>query len=280
MKPVLFFNAYAAEDAQDERAAAGRYFEVFGSRMRIPKGSVVAARYGVLPFYKELEQDLREIGSALLNTYAQHQWIAEMLGWSGADGTPGVLEGLTPQTWTAWHSLPSGAFVLKGRTNSRKSRWNTHMFAPTREAVPEVALRLLGDDLVSSQGLAVRQYIALRELTQGFNGLPITNEWRTFWLVVDGELRLITKGFYWAKSHPEVQGSASFPAEALDLAYEAARRVAPHVSFFVLDLAEKREGGWVIIEVNDAQMSGLCGCPPDEFYRSLAEHLGDRHARP
>ena len=57
--------------------------EVFGNRLvehrtDVPPSSVVVGRYSVLPFYKELEEELNEKNSYLVNSYEEHSYIANM----------------------------------------------------------------------------------------------------------------------------------------------------------------------------------------------------------
>lgn len=145
------------------------------------------------------------------------------------------------------------------------------MFAKSRADVPVVARRLLDDTMIREQGLVVREYVPLVKLGEGLNGLPITNEWRFFFYGTN----VLAKGFYWQGSHPELAMYAALSEEAELLANYAASRIAPHAMFFVIDLAETAAGNWIVIEVNDGQMSGLCGADPHELYRNLAHHVGN-----
>lgn len=79
----------------------------------------------------------------------------------------------------------------------------------------------------------------------------------------------MAKGFYWSASHPELKQRASWAKLAEELVFAAAKRVSEYVNFFVLDVAETQDGSWIVIEINDAQMSGLCGCDPHELYSNL-----------
>ena len=264
--PVLFRESLSELGELD---ACREWFPTVTSRMDIRPNTLVVGRYSVLPYYEELEADLRKIGSRLINSHAEHQFIADITNWSGPpEEGGGLLNGLTPYTYTSWVRLPEGAYVVKGRTNSRKHQWNTHMFAKSRADLVTVARRLYDDPLVSAQGLVARPFIPLRTLDTGINDLPITHEWRTFWLIVEDNPVLVAAGPYWA-SHPDTCSSGDIPQDALSIAREAACRIAPHATFFSLDVAEKDDGGWIVIEVNDGQMSGLSQISPSEFYRSL-----------
>lgn len=264
MKPVILFREEL--ETEGELSICSSILPTVRYRTEIQSNSTVIGRYSVLPFYKELAQELALKNSLLINSYEQHTWVTNVMEWAGQGGT---LEGFTPQSWPNWAHLPEGSYILKGATNSRKFQWNTHMFAPTRADIPKIASRLLDDQMIRDQGLVVREYIPLKQLSIGLNGLPITNEWRTFWYVVAGKPRLVAKGFYWQATHPELEPQASFPTAAELFARRAAVRVAEHVNFFVLDIAETASGDWIVVEVNDGQMSGLCGCDPEALYKNL-----------
>jgi hypothetical protein len=64
-------------------------------------------------------------------------------------------------------------------------------------------------------------------------------------------------------------------AAGLAVARQAAARIAPHVPFFVVDVAETEAGPWRVVEVNDGQMSGLSTIDPDRFYAALAAALAE-----
>lgn len=273
MNPIILFRDELGE--KGEREIASFYLPTTLFRSNVLPDSLVIGRYSVLPFYEEVEEELAENGSRLINSWIEHLYVADML-WARGEGPKfgcNALQGLTPRTRDTWGDLPENMnFVVKGRTNSRKHQWNTHMFAPTREDVPRIAARLLDDSLINEQGLVVREYIPLKKLGEGVNGLPITNEWRTFWLYGPEKPVLLSHGFYWA-SHPELKDQAEWTDEAFELAYKAALLVSHYVSFFVLDVAQTEKGDWIVVEVNDGQMSGLSMCDPHELYGNLAKGL-------
>jgi hypothetical protein len=267
MRHVILFRKGLAEEAEYD-AAVQSGIDVYTYRSDIPAGVCVIGRYSVLPYYKELESEVLHKGSCLVNSYAEHGFIADITQWAMGSGP---LVGITPRTWGDWSSLSEGSYVLKGKTNSRKSKWNTHMFAPTLADVSRIGMRLFDDPLISDQGIVVREYVPLKTFGHDIMGVPITNEWRTFWMVVDSTPRLIARDFYWA-SHPEFLDQARWSLEAEAFVTEAARRIVGHATFFVLDVAETVDNGWTVIEVNDGQMSGLSCVDPLMFYSSL-HHL-------
>jgi len=50
-------------------------------------------------------------------------------------------------------------------------------------------------------------------------------------------------------------------------------RIADYANFFVLDMAETADGRWIVVEVNDGQMSGLSMCNPEELYANMADAI-------
>ncbi len=257
MLPIILFRP--DETTEDELLTANKYFPVSQYRNAVPKNSLVIGRYSVLPFYEELEQDLAVNGSKLINTYKQHQWIA------GGYYYDSDLEGFTPRTWELLLQSQDyqGPFIVKGRINSRKQNWNTHMFAKDRAEAAVVASRLMQDDpLIQQQGVVFREYIPLVTHEIGVNGQPFADEWRFFFL---GKT-LIASGYYWSiadfvghKLDPEMEEFAKGLAEI----------VSTKVEFFVLDIARTQSGKFILIEINDAQMSGLSMISPETLYKNL-----------
>ena len=239
----------------EEMAALSRYFPTTDCMVGVVD-SLVVGRYSVLPFYADVERGLRLQGSRLVNSLREHEYIANFEYYD-------ELEGLTPKTWFRLVDVPKngGPFVVKGVTNSRKHQWNTHMYAQTYDDVVRIFGDLGNDMFLGSQALIVREYVPLVTLEVGINGLPLANEWRCFYY---GQKRL-SYGFYWTMS--EKRGVIT--EEGLALAAAAAAKVAEHATFFAVDIAEKKEGGWTVIEVNDGQMSGLSDNDPEVLFKRL-----------
>jgi hypothetical protein len=254
---ILFRKDFRCED---EFEVAKKYFTVHQYRHQC-NNEVVIGRYSVLPFYQELVEDLESSNSVLINSYDQHRWIADFQYYE-------VVKDYTFETYTErqfplvkcdhWDGI-----VVKGRTNSRKHYWNKMMFAQNRLEAIEIASRLYEDDLISQQGLIYRRYVPLVTYEVGINGLPFTNEWRLFFY----KDQLIAHGYYWSEAD-DVK-TPKLNQEGMDFALHIAKAVSQYVNFFVLDIGEKQSGGWVLIEVNDGQQSGLSMIDPDVFYGNL-----------
>jgi hypothetical protein len=260
MKPIILFR----DDRYTEQEChiANSIMDVTRYRTSC-KDRLVIGRYSVLPFYSELEDDLKQNGCKLINTYEQHKWIADFQYYND-------LKEFTPETWDE-HEFPysdyQGPFVVKGRTNSKKHKWATHMFGQTRRDAVEAACRIMDDSHYDQQGIIYRKFIPLKTFEISPTGLPITNEWRFFYL---GRNRL-AYGYYWSiAENPEL---GTMTEEGLVFADKIAEIASQHCNFFVLDIAQKEDGDWILIEINDAQMSGLSEVDPESLYSNLVKAL-------
>lgn len=231
--------------------------------------SRVIGRYSVLPFYGELEDDLFSINAKLVNSYANHRWVANFDYYE-------QLKDFTFETWDQ-NEFPysdyQGPFIVKGRTNSKKHKWSTHMFAKDRRDAVEVAIKILDDSHYDDQGIIYRKYIPLKKLSEGLTGIPFSNEWRFFFLYG----KLVDYGYYWSIS--DRRDLASIDKEGLEFAQMIADVAKNYCPFVVVDIAEKADGGWILVELNDGQMSGLSDIDPFSFYSNLKKLSGEMAAK-
>lgn len=259
--PVILFRKSLAEEEEYQEAC--RHFAVAENRtdVRVKKATVIG-RYSVLPFYRELEDDLKLVDSKLINSFPQHQYIANFDYYFD-------VEDLTPKTYFELCDVPhtpGKQYVVKGRTNSRKQLWKEKMFAENRQRVVDLWIDLSNDPLVGEQGLICREFADLEIVEEGITGMPMANEWRFFFY----KENILCHEFYWtvAEKRPE-----SIGIDGILFAQQVAKRIAPHVNFFVVDVARKKDGTWTLIEINDGQMSGLSGNNPELLYKNLALYL-------
>jgi hypothetical protein len=250
-------------EEENELTVAQSNFHVVKQR-NLCQDSLVIGRYSVLPFYKELELDLKINNCQLINNFMQHKWIANFEYYE-------VLKDLTFPTYfeqdLPYLSDSDGPFVVKGKTNSRKWYWKDLMYASTKRKAIEIGGQLLRDSLISDQGVIYRKYIPLKNIEIGINDLPFSNEWRFFFLGKE----FVDYGFYWSiaeKAHKQELSN-----EGVEFAHYVAEIASQYCNFFVLDIAEKDEGGWILVEINDGQMSGLSMIKVAEFYSNLRRKL-------
>lgn len=192
-----------------------------------------------------------------------------------------AIEGRTPRTiWLPGHGAfdldavmnllrPFGnvPIILKDYVKSQKHAWAEACFIPSaadRVQVERVVRRFLdlqGPDLAG--GLVFREFIEFEPVGRHpRSGMPLTLEYRIFFL--DGQPLLVTP--YWEGVAYEGDGP---PIEQFTwLAGKVRSR------FFTMDVAKKRDGDWLVVELGDGQVAGM----PDDadveaFYRGLAGGL-------
>jgi hypothetical protein len=254
---TVLFRGSLAEDG--ELAVCRQYFSVCEHRSILPPGLVIG-RYSVLPYYLELTQDLDNRGCYLINSYPQHKWIADFEYYED-------VKSYTPETWRE-HEFCNcqydGPFVVKGCTNSKKYDWANQMYAQTKRDALNVACRLHDDMHLGSQDTIFRKFIPLKVYETGMFGLPFANEWRVFCY----KDQILSHGYYWSSASEETIARATWGGEAL--VRELLPIVSQHVDFYVLDVAETESGEWILIEINDGQMSGLSENDPHVLYSNLA----------
>lgn len=259
---VILMRASLAED--DELIEAKKHFEVFETRGRVPINKQVIGRYSCLPYYKELEADLKEHNSQLIDNHSAHMYIADLQNWYED------LKDFTPKTWFSLEDFkrdkPVGSFVLKGQTNSKKQQWDTHCYASTEKDVDTVYSRLNDDGFLGDQNIYIREYVPLRQFGIGIRGLPITEEYRFF--VLDGEI--VGSGYYWSQ-FPEVREENNLNADSVPRSFlkDIILKIGNKVRFYVIDVARKADGNLCVIELNSGQMSGLSDVEPVELYKNI-----------
>lgn len=260
--------------SREEKAICSKYFNITDSRsnLELIANKIVVGRYSVLPYYKELENDLKYSNSRLINSYQEHRYVADLKNWAlGMDVDDLQLIPYTPRTWTSLQDVPDNIpLVLKGETNSRKDKWSTHMFAQNKKEAIEVYLKLRSERFLENQEIYIREYIKLNTLlVDEISGQPISKEFRFFCC---GE-KVLASGFYWS-SHvgdlAEVPSPKEVPQEFID---KLTKIIARNVTFYVMDIAQTQSGDWILIELNDGQMSGLSEVDPDELYSNLKQCL-------
>lgn len=155
--------------------------------------------------------------------------------------------------------------IVKDYVKSQKHYWDEACFIPDAsdtvkvDSVVRKFLELQGSDL--NDGLVFREYVELEELTtHSQSGMPLTKEFRVF--VKNGKVISVfqywDEGDYGETEPVTIQFQNLFP------------KIGSH--FFTMDIAKQKNGGWLIVELGDGQVSGL----PDNvdkksFYRNLVK---------
>ncbi|MEO1260983.1 MAG: ATP-grasp domain-containing protein [Bacteroidota bacterium] len=153
--------------------------------------------------------------------------------------------------------------VVKDYVKSQKHYWEEACFIPNaakKEKVNLVVnkfLELQDNDL--NEGLVFREFIELEELSNhSESGMPLTKEFRIF--VKNGQIMTVFK--YWDEGD----------YQDADPVVDEFEEVIPKIksNFFTMDIAKKKDGNWIIVELGDGQVAGLPdNADKDEFYNEL-----------
>lgn len=257
MTPIIYYRKGLMD--KEELRAAEKYFKCVNLITDIPVGSLVIGRYSLFPFYLDQQREIENIGSKLVSSYSEYEYIADLQNYVYD------LQELTFKTWNDVSKIPEGKYVLKGGTNSRKNSWKTSMFADSKKRAIEIYGDLLRDSLIGQQNIYIREYESLFKYFDGVNGMPVTKEFRFFVC----NKKVICGGYYWSNyidDLPEVPDINEVPHELLD---EVISRVGDSANAYVIDVGLLESGKWKVVELNDLQFSGLSCIEPEVFYKSL-----------
>jgi hypothetical protein len=223
------------------------------------------------PKYAELHNALREVGISLVNSpeqYAACHYLPESYP---------LIQGLTPKS--VWFELSGtlneaplrealAAFgrapvIVKDYVKSQKHYWDTACFIPDAsdfthaKQVVVTFLKLQGSDL--NRGLVFREFFELEGAGKhGKSGMPLSREVRLFYL--RGQRLLCAD--YW-------NAAIALPSEEELRPFDAMAKEIPS-NCFSMDLAKRRNGPWIVMELGDGQVAGLPeGLDPAEFFAAV-----------
>ena len=267
MKNIILFRN-VGKKFFSELETAKKIFDVYENMTMIPNNSLVIGRYSVLPFYLENWNNLSFKNCKLINDPQHHNYISKF--WYYHD-----IEDYTFKSWFRLEDIPldmrNQRIVVKGETNSKKFLWKDKMLAKDFSHAVEIANDLRNDYFFEYQDLIFRQYVPLQTFEVGMHDLPFSNEWRIFFL--NGQY--VSHGFYWTIAdqyeNAKNQYEEDFKQNGLQFALEVSKLI--RVPFYAMDIAKTEKGDWVVVEINDGQMSGLCDINQQKFYSSLCKVL-------
>jgi glutathione synthase/RimK-type ligase-like ATP-grasp enzyme len=229
-----------------------------------PSQITVVARIGAHKNYVELYKALEMEGIQLIHTPQEQQKCSELPYWYP------LLKDLTPRSiWFA--EMPSVEHIteqfefpifLKGARQTSKHKRRLSIIENI-DALSEALTEYQHDAVLWWQSIVGREYVPLMPVSDDpGEGIPASFEFRTFWW----KRQLVGAGRYWFES-PIYTCTAQEEREALAIAQEAANRLV--VPFLVIDVAQRADGRWIVIEVNDGQESGYAGISPFQLWRNV-----------
>lgn len=231
---------------------------------QLPDVIQAIARVGARDDYAAFYDALKDEGIHLIHTPSEHDTCSELPRWY-----PLIAE-LTPRSrWftdmpsveaiTAEFDWP--VFIKGARQTSRHQKHLSIIESP--EAFERLQQHYTEDSILHWQDIVCREYVQLRPIQGGSDDtIPPSFEFRTFWY--RGEC--VGAGRYWVDA-AAYDWTADEQKAALTIAGEAAKRV--NVPFLVVDVAQRIDGEWIVIECNDGQESGYAGVSPFALWKNI-----------
>lgn len=207
--------------------------------------------------YRAIYEAAKHKRVLLLNTPEEHQTAMEL------DRAYPHLAGLTPESLVldrveqceeavAQLGLP---LFVKGAVQSVKAQGFRACVAETLPELQERVAALLALPAHSRGRVIARRLVRLRHTRSSGLGFPLGREFRVFFY----RRRLLQYGYYWEGDDPLKNLSSSEEAAMLGVAREAAARMP--TPYLAVDVGQLEDGRWLVIEVGDAQFSGLSETP-------------------
>lgn len=223
--------------------------------------------------YQQLFDALQERGIILINSpeqYAHCHWLPLSYPQIAAY-TPKTIwvpkeEFAMPDLAALLEPFGANPIIVKDYVKSRKHEWAEACFIPSAAdtdvaaRVVETFLRRQGSDLAG--GLMFREFVDFEPLSaHPQSGMPLTREFRLVFL--DGEVLAASR--YW--------NTGDYAGETPPLEkFTAIARTIPS-RCFTMDVAKLKNGGWMIVELGDAQVAEL---PPETDPRTFYADLKNR----
>jgi glutathione synthase/RimK-type ligase-like ATP-grasp enzyme len=203
--------------------------------------------------YSDLYQAAKARNIFLANTPEEHQRIQEF------DHCYPFLQGLTPKTAFVTSESECAAAIktvglpvfVKGAVQSRKSRGWKACVAETEDELKRLVRALLTLEGRSRGRVMVRELVELRHVRYAAGDFPVGREYRVFlW-----QDNIVGMGYYWDDNDAFSVLTPAEEAAVRQLAQTASSRL--QVPFVAVDIGQKTNGEWIVIETGDPQFSGL-----------------------
>ncbi len=208
------------------------------------------ARVGAILDYPRFYRCEWERGITLIHTPDEHLRASDFTAWYPIiqDLTPKSLCSAAPPTPDQIEAELGWPVFIKGARQTSRHRRDLSIITNADDF--QRAMEIFREDpILHWQKIIVRQYVELRPVEDPFpNRIPTSYEYRTFWW----HGHLVGFGRYWWQG-ARYDITREEKADALLVAKRAARRI--NVPFLVVDIAQRRDGAWIVIECNDGQES-------------------------
>lgn len=231
-----------------------------------PERLAGVARLGAVEDYLTFHQECRDQGIELVHTPEQHLRCSALPEWY-----PLIRDDTPRSRW--YHGIPTLAELendfafpvfIKGARQTSRHQAAASIITDRADYATAVDL-YRHDPILHWQDFVCRELIPLRPVAGGLTGkIPASYEFRTFWW----RGQLVGAGRYWLEAD-DYRWTSHERDEALTVARRAVATLA--CTFLVVDLAQTREGRWIVIECNDGMESGYAGASPFAIWQTILE---------
>ncbi|MBC8109860.1 MAG: ATP-grasp domain-containing protein [Verrucomicrobia bacterium] len=162
---------------------------------------------------------------------------------------------------------------LKGTIQSLK-KWGWKACVATNDDELKAIFSNLQESFSRSLGkVIIREMMNLKYEQTTPAGFPQGREYRIFLL----ENEVLAYSYYWDKNDSLSKISLDEEKIILDLAKTASSKI--NTPYIAVDIGQKTSGEWVVIEVGDAQFSGICHISPILLWQKIKTHILSSYER-
>jgi len=226
----------------------------------------VVARVGAILDYPRFYRTEWERGINMIHTPEEHQRASDFPSWYPliSDLTPKSLWSTTVPSPDQIDSEIGWPVFVKGARQTSRHRRDLSCIRNADEFRRAMDL-YRQDPILHWQDIIVREFVALRPVEDPLpHRIPTSYEFRTFWW----KGKLVGCGRYWWQG-AQYTATREERQTGLALARRAARRI--RVPFLVIDIGQKTDRSWVVIECNDGQECGYTGLSPLGLWRRILD---------
>ncbi len=226
----------------------------------------VVARIGAIKNYDQLFNELNEINLTLVNSPKEHLNASLISNWYP------ILKNWTPKS-IIFETIPSSKIIendfswpvfLKGERQTSKHNKSLSI-ANNAFEFDEIIKKWKVDPILSWQKLVCREFVNLKPLQNENVSLTINPSYEV--RVFVWKNNIVGLGNYWLNI--DYQISKEDYQTITILVNQISLKL--NVPFLVIDLGQKIDGKWILIEVNDAQESGYAGILPLTIWQNIIE---------
>lgn len=220
--------------------------------------------------YKKLWSQLFALGYILTNSanqYVQCHHLPEAyrfidkyttkIWWSNTWSEHPGFNNTAEVEWEPVRRMLGGDIIIKDYVKSEKG--NADLFILNKELTNEEFAKRV-QRFIDARGKLFNKGLVFKEVVSLKKYNNYSNEWRMFF--ANNKLVTVTK-------NSEIDVDTSAPdANVIETFSDLAKKIPS--AFFTIDIAEREDGSWVILEVGDGQVSGLAAQEePIKFYNNL-----------